>query len=62
MDDPTFDTTAKEFAAILVERGVLSVADDHRYDAAIPSMSRWLLDNAADLEAHGPRKPDLPER
>ena len=61
-EDPAFDTTAKEFAAILVERGVLSVADDYRYEAAIPSMSRWLVDNAADLDARGRRKPDLPER
>lgn len=41
-DDPDFDATPKGFAATLVERGVLAVSSDRRYDVAIPSMARWL--------------------
>ena len=41
-DDPEFDASPKEFAALLIQRGVLSVAPDGRYDVAIPSMGDWL--------------------
>ncbi len=40
--NPNFDATSGEFAAALVERGVLSITPDGRYDVAIPSMARWL--------------------
>ena len=39
--NPNFDATSGEFAAALVERGVLSITPDGRYDVAIPSMARW---------------------
>ena len=41
-DDPDFEPTPREFAAALLERGVLSLTPDDRYDVAIPSMARWL--------------------
>lgn len=41
-NDPDFEVTPKEFAASLVERGVLSLTPGRRYDVAIPSMAQWL--------------------
>lgn len=40
--DPEFDASPREFAALLIQRGMLSVAPDGRYDVAIPSMGDWL--------------------
>ena len=40
-NDPDFEVTPKEFAATLVERGVLSLTS-RRHDVAIPSMAQWL--------------------
>ena len=40
-DNPNFGATSGEFAAALVEQGVLAFAPDCRYDLAIPSMGRW---------------------
>ena len=40
--DPDFEVAPREFAAAMVEKGVLAFAPDRRYDVAIPSMARWL--------------------
>ncbi len=44
------DTTGREYADALVERGVLSSRSDERYEVAIPSMAEWL----AGLAPHRP--------
>ena len=41
-EDPDFEVSPREFAAAMVEKGVLAFAPDRRYDVAIPSMARWL--------------------
>ena len=40
--NPRFKPTPEEFAAALLERGVLSFTPEGHYDVAIPSMVRWL--------------------
>lgn len=45
-NDPDFEPAPKEVAAALLARGVLSFTPDGRYDAAIPSMARWLAAGA----------------
>ncbi len=47
-NDPDFEVTPRRFASTLVERGVLSLAPDRRYDVAIPSMAQWLGDLSGD--------------
>ena len=41
-DDPDFGTTPREFAAKLIEKGVLAFTPDGRLDVPIPSMATWL--------------------
>ena len=41
-DDPDFGTTPGEFAAKLVEKGVLAFMPDGHLDIPIPSMATWL--------------------
>lgn len=41
-DNPNFKATPDEIASLLLERGVLAIGPDNRYDAAIPSMAQWL--------------------
>ena len=45
-NDPDFEVTPKKFATTLIERGVLCVTPDRRYDVAIPSMSQWLEESS----------------
>ena len=41
-NDPDFEASPGEFASALVERGVLAITPGNHYDAAIPSMTRWM--------------------
>ncbi|MDE0189925.1 MAG: hypothetical protein OXQ90_01085 [Gammaproteobacteria bacterium] len=47
---PDFAMTPKEFAATLVERGVLSLTSNRQYHVAIPSIERWLRGRARGTE------------
>ena len=51
--DPDFEMPPREFAATLVERGVLSRTSEGRYDVAIPSMVRWLAELSEGSEPPG---------
>ena len=41
-DNPNFKATPDGIASLLLERGVLAIGPDNRYDVAIPSMAQWL--------------------
>ena len=54
-DDPDFEASPSEFASALVERGVLAITEDNRYDVAIPSLARWLGITGDGKQASGGR-------